>query len=226
MKHLKKILTAVTLVAAASGASAVPTIQFDLNASSFNPGSGYSAGTNLITEVLGNLSKLGVDFSADGTARTFGLTAGNTSTPYKFGDITLQDGLVGLITGPVCRRGSCTHLVDETDNLDLTATFSFTNPSGVGSQTVTALGTATIGVIGDRAVDFAIDWTDLPVSFGNGGQFIIHMDDVSFTSDGQTKAQNYSIELVTAPIPEPETYALMMAGLGLVGFMARRRKQA
>lgn len=31
---------------------------------------------------------------------------------------------------------------------------------------------------------------------------------------------------VTAPIPEPETYALMLAGLGLVGFVARRRKRA
>ncbi len=28
-----------------------------------------------------------------------------------------------------------------------------------------------------------------------------------------------------APIPEPETYVLMLAGLGLVGWMARRRKQ-
>lgn len=27
------------------------------------------------------------------------------------------------------------------------------------------------------------------------------------------------------PIPEPETYALMLAGLGLLGFVARRRKQ-
>jgi len=29
----------------------------------------------------------------------------------------------------------------------------------------------------------------------------------------------------TVPVPEAETYAMMLAGLGLVGFMARRRKQ-
>jgi probable HAF family extracellular repeat protein len=28
------------------------------------------------------------------------------------------------------------------------------------------------------------------------------------------------------PIPEPETYAMMLAGLGLLGFIARRRKTA
>ena len=35
-----------------------------------------------------------------------------------------------------------------------------------------------------------------------------------------------TLTLVTAPIPEPETYALLLAGLGLLGFVARRRRGA
>ena len=34
------------------------------------------------------------------------------------------------------------------------------------------------------------------------------------------------VNVVTAPVPEAQTYALMLAGLGLVGFMARRRRSA
>jgi hypothetical protein len=33
-----------------------------------------------------------------------------------------------------------------------------------------------------------------------------------------------SVNSVTAPVPEPETYAMMLAGLGLLGFAGRRRR--
>jgi hypothetical protein len=34
-----------------------------------------------------------------------------------------------------------------------------------------------------------------------------------------------SISMSVTPIPEPETYAMLLAGLGLLGFAARRRRQ-
>ena len=34
------------------------------------------------------------------------------------------------------------------------------------------------------------------------------------------------VAAIGIPIPEPETYAMLLAGLGLLGFIARRRKTA
>jgi hypothetical protein len=41
---------------------------------------------------------------------------------------------------------------------------------------------------------------------------------ITFTFDIATN------QLVLAPVPEPGTYAMLLAGLAAVGFMARRRK--
>lgn len=49
----------------------------------------------------------------------------------------------------------------------------------------------------------------------------IRTEHVSYTQNQWT--QNVAI---SAPVPEPEGWAMMMAGLGLVGFVARRRQRA
>ena len=41
----------------------------------------------------------------------------------------------------------------------------------------------------------------------------------------QSFAGGFSESFINSPIPEPEIYAMLLAGFGLVGFAARRRKQ-
>lgn len=53
---------------------------------------------------------------------------------------------------------------------------------------------------------------------------VSHFDFVGNAVLGNTSIDNVNITTVTS-VPEPETYALLLAGLGLVGGIARRRKQ-
>ena len=41
-----------------------------------------------------------------------------------------------------------------------------------------------------------------------------------------TSSSSYSGVVTVTPVPEPETYAMLLAGLGVMGAIARRRKQA
>ena len=46
-----------------------------------------------------------------------------------------------------------------------------------------------------------------------------------FGADGNKKVGSLMGEhLVVAAVPEPQTYAMMLGGLGLLGFMARRKR--
>jgi hypothetical protein len=40
----------------------------------------------------------------------------------------------------------------------------------------------------------------------------------------QGETERYKLKVVASPVPEPQTYAMLLAGLGLMGFMVRRRK--
>ena len=42
--------------------------------------------------------------------------------------------------------------------------------------------------------------------------------------DGTSSDGKSQLIVLTAPVPEPETYAMLLAGLGLMGVIARRRK--
>jgi hypothetical protein len=62
-------------------------------------------------------------------------------------------------------------------------------------------------------------------SFGNSLHSGVNFIAVALEDHGGLTAFDMQINAAVAPVPEPETYAMMLAGLGLLGMMARRRRQ-
>lgn len=85
-----------------------------------------------------------------------------------------------------------------------------------GSQMFTAVGLGFPVTNGDQSFSQYVEFT------ANAGVMITSLVFSNMPSINAFETANYSI---TRAIPEPETYALMLAGLGALGFVARRRKQ-
>lgn len=124
------------------------------------------------------------------------------------------------------------------------------NLSSFGFSWLSELGVAFTNDVGDGVVftpgfgdDFqgtgsysgTADLTSLDLDFfiGSNGalslEFYEEYDDVPGAADGIWNSGTLTFGYtpgVTAPVPEPETYALMLAGLGVLGWVARRRNKA
>jgi hypothetical protein len=116
-------------------------------------------------------------------------------------------------------------------------TFNFTNPVDAFGFYVNGLQTnlvpqQTIVYTNGASVSQTIN---MPSAINGGGAFIGFIDygqlisSVSFNATNDILAFDdlrfgRSEHNPTSPVPEPETYAMMLAGLGLLGTIARRRK--
>jgi len=98
----------------------------------------------------------------------------------------------------------------------LPVTFNFNTPFTIlssggghwGGGTLTQNGNSVTGYEGNGLLQFNGTYTD-----------------IAFTTPNYEYYYGITVGGLTSPVPEPETYAMLLAGLGLIGFMARRRKQ-
>lgn len=100
--------------------------------------------------------------------------------------------------------------------------FYLPNDNHVGAGIVESL-----GVAGDWTAQTG---TVTPLA-GWGANGIFDQATLTVTNvliaQGASISKNYvSIYAIATPVPEAETYAMLLAGLGLVGFMARRRSMS
>lgn len=83
-------------------------------------------------------------------------------------------------------------------------------------------GSSVIG--GDVANPYLSYSFNLSSILATGGAYTLRF--ASVTNDAQMQFGIDNVSLSVTPVPEPETYAMFLAGLGLMGFVARRRNKA
>lgn len=210
-KRLLGPLAAAALAVGAINPAAAVTYSFGdlLSPSSGDPDGGAIWGTLSITDIGSNSYSffLSLDSSFD-DPNVFGSSAFltkaifNNIAPVQQIDVALEDGSWGVRT--------------------VTAS-SAPNVGGFTFDFGDAFGNNSNGRNADRLLaGESVSWTS---TFSSGLTLVspyigLHVQGIS-TANGFDSAWYQP----TSPVPEPETYAMLLAGLALVGFAARRRRQ-
>ena len=180
-----------------------------------DPCTGVNVGTSQTTDVTfaGLASSACVIASNNAQSGASGDTSGFDGTfgtgwsllgklPPTSGTSTLNGvnftwGFTGSGTGP----GTWTLTADQNVTLDLV--FAMHASNNTGSFLFDGL-----SLVAGQTGTWQIDWVN------NGDQNPAYSNLTLFARD------------ITTAVPEPETYALMLAGIGMMGFMAKRRRPA
>jgi len=114
-------------------------------------------------------------------------------------------------------------------------TFSITATSAADSSLTTSIPTKAKGLditlfqvvkydvsTGNILATYASTGSNLTATLGSGNYYLEVGGTVTGTKGGSFGG---NLDVVVAAVPEPETYAMLFAGLGLMGFMVRRNKK-
>ncbi len=200
----------------------------------------YASGTMTDISNYGNLftSGSGIAYASPGNGSLIDI--GNSSDVPSGAVVSYSDMLTITGTAPVSIRftevfNSTTSLLTANSIASVADFLSISGPSswstalyssGSATQVLTFNPGTQVGLAGEIAGGCTawLGWGAPPASascsFSGSGP--LYMD--VLTSGGGYTAQSGTLYPTTSPVPEPESYVILLSGLGLIGLIAYRRK--
>ena len=210
---MKHILCAIALASATFAAQAAPIKIDTLSNTSFDYADGERDQSYSVTNPAGDTAQGWASDSLDSKLPSPWLSNGGMSawvTPTRFAASDVAAGTYIWKT------------TFDLGGLD-PATAYFTGRFAADNRAAAYLNNALIG----NATSFDA-WSEFSSGTGN---FVAGINTITFNVVNDGGPSGLRVEFLesgeaVAAVPEPETYALMLAGLGALGFVARRRKAA
>ena len=171
----------------------------------------------------GTLNPILYSFTAMSTGQVnayfYGSTAGYTNTiSMLVNDVVTSESALGVLNNHTSTIGQVVNLGSVTagDVLTFRLNVLDTGDTYFSNKTLNADGV-------NHVYSTAFDG-DVQVGIPKGT--FLAFEDLRGGGDLNYNDENFVFTNVTAAVPEPESYAMLMSGLGLLGVIARRKKKA
>lgn len=241
--HLRVVALTMWLGLAAGAANAVPVLQLGIEGGTYDWSTETIVSTSPSFSLYAFLNPNSGNLLSDTYYLSMAITP-QVSTPADLGSFTYNSTTVNITSDMTYGRPPIDTFGDDSGDLaphgvfptyfkEVEFSFDSSNQSGIFNTQDNPTWGPQSGS-GMYYNLFSIDTSNLAVGYAihfdlyntklciNGKGSCDGSGDVDIT---QFAPFSHDAQSMTSVVPEPETYAMMLAGLGLLGFSARRRKE-